>query len=336
MKRTLRNSLRIAAIGAAVLFTACSDKPNGYVIEGELADATAQMIYLKRYEKKLFVDLDSAVVTNGKFKFEGVTPEVVACGLTTAKDSKQPLVFFLANESTTLKLDEAAKKLTITGSPTNDIYFENAPLVRQNGFDLDSLIMIHPTLAVMPYFVMKDFSWKLDLKEAQKIRSMLDTSLDGTLYVKQLDALIARLEQLQVGSVAPDFSLPTADGTQVALSSFRGNYVWVDFWASWCPDCRKESPLLVATYEKYKEKNFALFGVSLDRREDAWLAAIEKDQLTWTQVVDYKVWQADVVELYAIRWLPTAYLIDPEGVIVAVSTQATDIMQKLEELFEVK
>ncbi|MGL4851369.1 MAG: redoxin domain-containing protein [Phocaeicola sp.] len=334
MKAILRNTLKMACISTALFLAACSNQPKGYVIEGELTDATAPMVYLKRYEKKLFVDIDSAVVSNGKFRFEGVTPEVVACGLTTAKDSKQPLVFFLANETTTLKLDESAKKITVSGSPTNDIYFANAPLVRQNGFDLDSLVIIHPNLAVIPYFIMKDFSWKLDLKEAKKLRSMLDTSLDGTLYVSQIDTLIARLESLQVGSIAPDFSLPDANGNSVALSSFRGKYVWVDFWASWCPDCRKESPLLVATYEKYKEKNFTMFGVSLDRREDAWLAAIEKDKLTWSHVVDYRVWQADVVEQYAIRWLPTGYLIDPNGVIVAVSTQADELIQKLEEIFE--
>ncbi|MGL4519148.1 MAG: redoxin domain-containing protein [Phocaeicola sp.] len=334
MKTTFYNTLKVAGITTAMLLSGCSEKPQGYRIEGEIADATAQMVYLKRYEKKLFVDIDSAVVTNGKFEFKGVTPEVVACGITTAKDSKQPLVFFLANETTSLKVDEAAKQITVTGSATNDIYFENAPQVRQNGFDLDSLVLIHPNLAVVPYFVMKDFSWKLDLTKAKKIRSMLDTSLDGTLYVKQLDELIARLESLQVGSVAPDFTLPDGEGNPIALSSLRGKYVWVDFWASWCPDCRKESPLLVATYEKYKEKNFTILGVSLDRREDAWLAAIEKDQLTWTQVVDYQVWQAQVVELYAIRWLPTGYLIDPNGVIVAVSTQATDIIKELDQLFE--
>ena len=183
---------------------------------------------------------------------------------------------------------------------------------------------------------MRYLSWKLDLPAAKKIRSLFEASLDGTTYVSQIDSLIARLETLQVGSVAPDFSLPDAAGNPIALSSFRGKYVWVDFWASWCPDCRKENPLLVATYEKYKEKNFTIFGVSLDRKEDAWLAAIEKDNLTWTHVVDYRVWKADVIELYAIRWLPTGYLIDPSGAIVAVSTQADELVKKLEEIFEAK
>jgi peroxiredoxin len=162
----------------------------------------------------------------------------------------------------------------------------------------------------------------------------LDTSLAGTEYVNQIESMIARMEKVQVGSIAPDFTLPDVDGNPVSLSSFRGKYVLVDFWAAWCPDCRKENPNIVAAWEKYKDKNFAVLGVSLDRKRDQWLAAIEKDGLKWTQVSDLKYWSSDAAVLYCIRWIPMSFLIDPEGKIVAIGLEGEELHNKLEELLK--
>ena len=111
-------------------------------------------------------------------------------------------------------------------------------------------------------------------------------------------------------------------------------YVLVDFWAAWCPDCRKENPNIVAAWNKYQDKNFAVLGVSLDRNRDQWLAAIEKDGLTWTQVSDLKYWSSDAAVLYCIRWIPMSFLIDPEGKIVAVGLEGEELHNKLEELLK--
>ena len=176
-------------------------------------------------------------------------------------------------------------------------------MTRQDGYSIDSLVAVHPASAVTPYFIVKDFAYKLNLEEMKALRAKLDASLDETMYVSQIDGFIKRMEDIQVGAVAPDFTLPDVDGNPVTLSGLRGKYVLIDFWASWCPDCRKENPNIVAAWNKYKDKNFTILGVSLDRKKEPWLAAIEKDQLAWTHVSDLKDWKSDAAVQYAIRWI---------------------------------
>ena len=319
---------------AVLALSSCSEEKKGYVIDGQVTDVKEGMMYLKKYVDKTFVDVDSAAIVDGKFKFEGVAPEALAHGLTTRKESNRPMVFFLDNDAMKVTLNESGKELDITGSPANEVFMQNAKITRSKGYSLDSLLAAHPASAVSAYFVVKDFAYKLDLEGMKAVRAKFDASLDGTEYVKQIESMIARMEKVQVGSVAPDFTLPDVDGNPVSLSSFRGKYVLVDFWAAWCPDCRKENPNIVAAWEKYKDKNFAVLGVSLDRNRDQWLAAIEKDGLKWTQVSDLKYWSSDAAVLYCIRWIPMSFLIDPEGKIVSIGLEGEELHNKLEELLK--
>lgn len=324
----------LVASAVAVMALSCSEEKKGYSLEGEISDASEGMVYLKKYQNKTFVDVDSAVVTNGTFKFEGVCTEPMAYGLTQFKDAKRPLVFFLENEKMQIKMNESEKELKVTGSALNDLYAQNAPLTRREGYSIDSLVTAHPASVVAPYFVVTDFAYKLNLEEMKALRGKLDASLAGTAYVNQLDELISRMESIQVGAVAPDFTLPDVDGNPVTLSSLREKYVLIDFWASWCPDCRKENPNVVAAWNKFKDKNFTILGVSLDRKKEPWLEAIDKDGLAWTHVSDLKDWKSDAAVLYAIRWIPTNFLIDPDGVILAVGLEGEALQQKLAEVLK--
>lgn len=318
----------------AMAALSCSEEKKGYTLNGEISDVTEGMVYLKKYQDKSFVSVDSAVITDGTFKFEGVCTEPLAYGLTTSSDSKRPLVFFLDNDKMQVKMNESGKELSVTGSAVNDLYAQNAPLTRQDGYNIDSLATAHPASAVTPYFIVKDFAYKLNLEEMKALRGKLDASLNGTMYVNQMDDFIRRMENIQVGSVAPDFTLPDVEGNPVTLSSLRGKYVLIDFWASWCPDCRKENPNIVAAWEKFKNKNFTILGVSLDRKKEPWLAAIEKDRLTWTHVSDLKDWKSDAAVVYAIRWIPMNFLLDPDGVILATGLEGEALHQKLEEVLK--
>ena len=228
MKRII-NVFFAGALALTVL--SCDEERKGYILNGEIADVKEGMVYLKKYQDKSFVDVDSAVITDGTFKFEGSCGEPLAYGLTTFRDSKRPLVFFLNNETMRLNMNESEKVLTVTGSAVNDLYAQNAPLTRQNGYCIDSLVQAHPASAVTPYFIIKDFAYKLGLEEMKTLRAKLDSSLDGTMYVNQMDELIKRMENIQVGAVAPDFTLPDVDGNPVTLSHLRGKYVLIDFWA---------------------------------------------------------------------------------------------------------
>ena len=324
----------LAGALAVMAFSSCSEEKKGYVIEGQVTDVKEGMMYLKKYVDKTFVEVDSAVIVDGKFRFEGVTPEALAHGLTTRKESNRPMVFFLDNDAMTVTMNESGKELNIVGSEANDIFMRNAKITRSKEYNLDSLIAAHPASPVAAYFVVKDFAYKLDLEGMKAVRAKFDASLNGSSYIQQIESMIARMEKVQVGSEAPDFTLPDVDGNPVSLSSFRGKYVLVDFWAAWCPDCRKENPNIVAAWEKYKDKNFAVLGVSLDRTREQWLAAIEKDKLAWTQVSDLKYWNSEAAVLYCIRWIPMSFLIDPEGKIVAIGLEGEELHNKLEELLK--
>jgi len=141
------------------------------------------------------------------------------------------------------------------------------------------------------------------------------------------------VEALTIGKVAPEITLPDPEGEMVSLSSLRGNYVLIDFWAAWCKPCRVENPNVVRLYKKYNDQGFEIFGVSLDRNREAWLEAIEKDGLIWYHVSDLKFWQSEVTDIYNIKGIPLTYLIDPEGKIIAKNLRGKNLEDKLEEIF---
>lgn len=132
-----------------------------------------------------------------------------------------------------------------------------------------------------------------------------------------------------IGKQAPNFTLPDTEGGAVSLSQFRGRYVLVDFWASWCVPCRDENPNVVNAYNKFKSKNFTVLGVSLDRSRDAWLKAISDDRLNWTHVSDLRQWQSMVVPLYSIQGIPFNVLVDPDGKIVAENLRGDGLERAL-------
>ncbi len=137
---------------------------------------------------------------------------------------------------------------------------------------------------------------------------------------------IMSLQLTEVGSKAPEFTQPDTAGVPVALASFRGKYVLLDFWASWCKPCRLENPYLVEVYAAYGGEKFTILGISLDARKADWLKAIEADGLEWTQVSDLAVWKSEVAALYSIQAIPQNFLLDPEGKIIAKNIRGEDLM----------
>jgi peroxiredoxin len=140
--------------------------------------------------------------------------------------------------------------------------------------------------------------------------------------------------QVRTGDMAPEISLPDAQGSLVNLSSYRGKVVLIDFWASWCGPCRGANPGVVKLYNKYKANGFEVFGVSIDSRKDAWLKAVSQDHLEFTQVNDNAGWNSMVAIKYNVNQIPTSFLLDKTGKIIAVDLEGKHLENKIKELLQ--
>jgi peroxiredoxin len=184
-------------------------------------------------------------------------------------------------------------------------------------------------------FLLNNYATTLDLPELENLYGSIPSKYKDTKSGKSISSIINARKITAIGKIAPDFTQPDTSGKPVKLSDLRGKYVLVDFWASWCGPCRAENPNLVKTFDRYKDKGFTVLGISLDQpgKKDAWLAAIHKDNLTWTQVSDLKFWDNEVAVLYGVKAIPTNLLLDPEGKIIAKDLRGEDLSKKLSELF---
>ena len=168
----------------------------------------------------------------------------------------------------------------------------------------------------------------------KKVSDDLSPKYPNVQYVTDLSTKVKEMSKIAIGSEAPDIAMKNPDGVTIALSSLRGKYVLIDFWAAWCGPCRAENPHLVKVYDKYKDKNFEIFGVSLDANRDAWLKAIKDDKLPWVQVSDLQRWNSPVVRLYNISGIPFSVLLDPQGKIIAKGLRSAALDQQLSQIFK--
>jgi thiol-disulfide isomerase/thioredoxin len=170
--------------------------------------------------------------------------------------------------------------------------------------------------------------------EVEALFAKLSNDVKNTNWGKSVATSLNKTKTTAVGSVAPDFTQDDPKGKPFKLSTLRGKYVLIDFWASWCGPCRRENPNVVRAYQKYKNKNFEILGVSLDNDKSAWLGAIEKDNLIWLHVSDLRGWKSASAQLYGVESIPQNYLLDPQGVIIEKNLRGNHLEEVLAKVLK--
>lgn len=264
--------------------------------------------------------------------------------VSNSKDSKEIRDLYIKSIAYETKLDSLMKSLQAAAKNQEDekrgelssAYNETRKEYRNY---LLGLIDSDPS-SVANFTILQRLSADEDWDYFLKARDGMNPKLRGNAFYDQMANKIAQMEKQKKaeaafgeGALAPDIVLPTPEGKEMSLSSLRGNYVLIDFWASWCKPCRIENPNVVKMYNEYKDDNFEILGVSLDRDKGKWVQAIEQDKLTWPQVSDLGFWNSAAAQLYNVKSIPFTVLVDPDGKIIATKLRGRALEEKMASIF---
>lgn len=325
--------------------------------------------WLNPKDKTLKTDTFTTVAKNGKFTIKGETQEVSNAYMTLDKKGRKNFSFFIENGKIRVRGNaDSTEKIRVTGTPENDTYtaamkreyyFYDSVTVLNNQYKLltdknspeaskltmgadrlrDSVKQFwidftasHPdalTSAIFLYLLQD----RIPLEQFEPLYDNVSERVKNNRFCMGVKTAIAAKKRTAIGKAAPEFAVNDLDGKKISLADYKGRYVLLDFWASWCVPCRAESPALKEAYKNYKDKGFTIISVSVDTDNGKWKEAIVKDDLPWTHICQgYDV--NGIAKLYGVQPIPDNFLINPEGKIIGRELRGADVNKSLSELIK--
>lgn len=370
----MRKCIFSLSIILGLIISSCSTQSNDskFNLKINITDGADNVLYLSKREGGAMVNTDSVTLVNGIGEFNG-NIDLPEFYYVIVKNTKIYLPIFIEAGDIVLNADiNNPQTPLVAGSITNEKYMmyndsvgvfdmKASELYNKYGearkandtilmkqieneyYGIDSLktnylvdfVFDNPDNVVAAFLLINN-SYKFELPELDSMVNALEPAIDSSIYVKNLNEYVNTLKRSAVGQPFIDFALVDPTGNPVPLSSVvgNGNYVLVDFWASWCSPCRAENPNVVEAFNKYHEKGFDVFGVSFDKDHEKWVDAIIEDELAWTQVSDLKYWNCEAGKLYGIQSIPQNIMISPDGIIIEKNLRGKDLQDKLAEIFD--
>lgn len=316
------------------------------------------------YELDDILSQDSALANSDIFSKDIMLNESVRCTLTNSVNNQMRI--FLLEKGSSLNITGDISKffeLTITGSKENQVLdklktslyaipgkrpqatgneeqdkearrkFSNEQKISRDSV-FTKFVRANPTQVAMAIAIFDQYVTYPNRAKASESYNLLSNEIKNSSYGKRIKNFMDANFNTSVGANAIDFSLPDADGKLFSLKDFKSKYILLDFWASWCGPCRLENPNLIKAYNRYSSKGFTIVGLSMDSSKENWLKAVQQDGLIWKQVNDPKSTNGRTADRYGVKSLPSNFLIDADGKIIARNLRGTALEQKLEELFK--
>ena len=337
-------------LALVVFLTTGCDRQMKYTISGTWKGADGQVVrLLEGWGENQDKVIDSVIVKDGRFHLEKPINQV-GRGMLEFGTYFRPVL--LDGEPVEIEVEgfqgdtTVKNSFVLQGSPEQTVMdkVQGIQMLRMfamafgdsgEGPDalIESYIDSNLNRKAIAYFMEDLLASKYSLPAIEKNYERLTPDVKISFPGKSLKASIDDMKPTSLGGIAPDIDLPDVDGNHEPLYSLRGKYVLVDFWASWCGPCRKEIPNLKMIYEKYKDRGFEIYSVSLDDKREAWITAIAELDLPWVHVSSLKGWDCPVAKRYHVTGISKMFLLDPEGKIVAVDLRGEDLEKKVDSFF---